>query len=156
MGTPRQLKILRLTTRVVLEIEECIRCFGHHKELCGLLAGRRLRNDRAFTTEVFRLTNLSSREGHFVVRGDEFMESKKQITEQGLSPLAFFHTHPEGPCFPTPRDLKLPLLTCMPSVICAYVAGHLQCICFDVVRGRIKAIRVENPGVHSIRSLLWQ
>ena len=80
---------------------------GYPHETCGLLVG--LRNEGG--TRVVRVTsahNVTTREParHFVVDPADYIVADEQARRDGLDIVGVWHSHPDHPARPSPRDLE--------------------------------------------------
>ena len=71
------------------------------EEGCGLIAG----NDRV-STGVFPITNELHSPFRFRMDPQEQLSAFLTIESQGWDLLAIFHSHPEGPNFPSATDVE--------------------------------------------------
>ncbi len=70
------------------------------QEICGLLAGTRLRQ-----LELWFLTNRSPNAGSFRMERAEYLRARREIRELGKHPIGTFHSHPISEAIPAKSDL---------------------------------------------------
>jgi proteasome lid subunit RPN8/RPN11 len=71
-------------------------------EACGLIAGR---DSRAI--EIIPIPNIASDpQRHFEMESRAFVEAMFGIERQGLTLIAFYHSHPSGEAIPSPTDIR--------------------------------------------------
>jgi proteasome lid subunit RPN8/RPN11 len=75
-------------------------------EACGLIAGS-LEEDGATVREVFPLTNVDDSQAHFTLDVHEQFDAVSRMRAAGLEPLGNFHSHPDGPAWPSEEDQRL-------------------------------------------------
>jgi proteasome lid subunit RPN8/RPN11 len=79
---------------------------GYPNEVCGLLLGRGLAEDR-HAREVFRLDNerADSRENRYSVSGESMFRAERYAASAGLDVVGYYHSHPNAPARPSAYDL---------------------------------------------------
>ncbi len=70
-------------------------------EACGLLAGR---NDRV--EKVFLMRNAAQSPVRYRLDGSEQLRIFETIENAGLELVGIFHSHPQGPLFPSSIDVR--------------------------------------------------
>ena len=70
------------------------------EECCGLLAGR-----EGEITEIFPATNALASATEFEIAPEELFRIFRAMRETGLEHLGIYHSHPQGPEVPSPRDV---------------------------------------------------
>jgi len=88
-------------------------------EICGLLAGVLERDRVGRITTRLTVRNESPRAHSFLVRLTQLCEARERLEGSGLTLLAFYHSHPGGNPTPSYRDLEIPLVLELPSLIVA-------------------------------------
>lgn len=71
------------------------------EEGCGLLAGQ----ENGVVQEVFYITNKLHTPVRFRMEEKEQVRAFTKMDRSGMSLLAIFHSHPEGPDYPSETDL---------------------------------------------------
>lgn len=79
---------------------------AYPEECCGVLLGRR--RGEKIVTEIRPLTNSTSelRNRRYAIDPKELLALEKETAPRGLEVLGFYHTHPDAPAKPSPRDLE--------------------------------------------------
>lgn len=75
---------------------------GFPIEMCGILGG-----SGEIVTESYRIRNLKASPEHFLMDPREQIAAMKSLDDRGLELLAFYHSHPRGPAFPSAEDIRL-------------------------------------------------
>jgi len=88
-------------------------------EICGLLAGALERDRVGRVTARIAVRNQSSRAHSFLVGLTQLCEARERLERSGLTLLAFYHSHPGGNPEPSYRDLEIPEVLQLPSLIVA-------------------------------------
>lgn len=71
-------------------------------EACGIVAGR---DDQAL--KLYPMTNTEpSPVSYFMDPGEQF-RVMKEMRNDALTMLGIFHSHPQSPAYPSPRDVSL-------------------------------------------------
>ncbi len=73
------------------------------EEACGLLAGNFLA-DGIKINSVFQMTNILHSPTIFRCDPREQFETFGSMEAKGLEMVGIYHSHPEGPCFPSATD----------------------------------------------------
>lgn len=134
---------VRITSHAVGILKEVSLESGKYAEVCGVLGGHYTQSAyEAVVTAVYPLVNLSLRNHSFAVDIEEFCRKCDAIVDAGLVPLALYHSHPDGSTTPSYRDMKLPWLTNIPSLILAWNLGKLDFVCYSVIDGKTVSIAV--------------
>jgi len=105
-------------------------------EACGILAGSRNRVEK-----LYKMKNADKSTAHFMMEPKEQFAVVKDIRSAGLQMLAIYHSHPETPARPSPKDIRLALT---PDV--TYVIISLQDLSSPVIRGFL----IENGNVKEV------
>jgi proteasome lid subunit RPN8/RPN11 len=74
---------------------------GIPEEVCGLLGGQLGQADVIYT-----ITNSEHSPTRFRMDSEEQLAAMLEIDAKGLEIVAFYHSHPNGPCFPSKTDLE--------------------------------------------------
>lgn len=82
-------------------------------EICGIIVGRGQR-----ATKVIPLPNIAENPSqHYRLDDLAFTNTFFQIQREGLSLLAFYHSHPKGDSIPSPTDIKHAAYPDIPYII---------------------------------------
>jgi proteasome lid subunit RPN8/RPN11 len=71
-------------------------------EVCGILGGR-----GSVVSSVHPIRNLKQSGSHFLMDPREQIAVMGSLHRQRLDVLAFYHSHPAGPAFPSAEDVRL-------------------------------------------------
>jgi proteasome lid subunit RPN8/RPN11 len=77
-------------------------------EACGYLAGREARGQR-----VYPLRNMDQAADRFRLDPSEQFKAVRAMRKEGLNLLAVYHSHPQGPAWPSAEDIRW---ACDPSL----------------------------------------
>jgi proteasome lid subunit RPN8/RPN11 len=76
------------------------------RECCGLLIGTR---GEAFTVleicEAMPTANIAEGESRFEIEPADHIAARRSARERGLAIVGVYHSHPQTPALPSPRDL---------------------------------------------------
>jgi len=114
---------------------------GAPLEACGLLAGR---NDQV--EQVFLMQNAAQSPVRYRLDGLEQLRVFEAIEEADLELVGIFHSHPQGPLFPSPIDVREAAYPVV-YIIWAPVQGEWTARGFRIEAGQITEVqlRVEEP-----------
>ena len=121
---------IKLTSELVRILDRSVINAANEKEVCGLLVGLPKGPGAWDVTHVHPLANISLRKDSFAVDVEEFCRDRALLQSRGLTILALYHSHTDGSTRPSIRDLELPRLTGLPSVILAHGDQGLAMECF--------------------------
>lgn len=82
------------------EMERHVRA-GYPLEACGLLAGRGKRVEK-----VFPMRNAAQSPVRYRLDGLEQLRAFEAMEAAGMELVGIFHSHPHGPLFPSPTDVR--------------------------------------------------
>ena len=113
---------------------------GAPLEVCGLLAGREERVERAY-----QLTNAAAREDFFTLDPYEQMAAYHAMRDDDLECLAVYHSHPATPARPSAEDIANANDPEVVYVIVSLAQPEASVRAFEIRDGesREMAIRVE-------------
>lgn len=110
-------------------------------EACGLLAG-----EGESVVEVLPVENVDQSRVTFRMDPEQQVKAMFRIEDSGLSVVGIFHSHPEGPSWPSDRDLAEAAYPEAAYLIWEPVAGDWVCRAFVLVGGGVHEI-----SIHRIR-----
>ncbi|MBA4373669.1 MAG: hypothetical protein C0402_12520 [Thermodesulfovibrio sp.] len=103
-------------------------------EACGLLAGK---GDRAF--DIFEMTNTEPSPVSYFMDPKEQFHALKVMREKGLQLVAIFHSHPQSPAYPSPKDVSLAFYEEAVYIIVSFVDREKpEMKAFNIVEGNIE------------------
>ncbi len=70
-------------------------------EACGMLAGTDAR-----VVEIFKMTNIDESPVSYMMDPTEQFEMLRDLRSRSLSMVAIYHSHPDGPDFPSSDDIE--------------------------------------------------
>ncbi len=106
-------------------------------ECCGVLIGR----DGIFE-RVIPITSVHPAPDSYVMSPEEQIEIFTELGKSGESFLGIYHSHPDGPAFPSGMDIRLAF---HPEAV--YLIISLQ----DRRRPEVRAYRIERQNVTELR-----
>ncbi|MCX7605376.1 MAG: M67 family metallopeptidase [Bryobacteraceae bacterium] len=78
------------------------------EEACGILVGRREAGEwLALRAEPCPNVHSGDRRRHFLIDPERHLALQREARQQGLEIVAFYHSHPEGPCSPSEEDGRM-------------------------------------------------
>ena len=115
------------------------------EEICGLLAGKR-QDDLAVIAEVLLVENSLHSLTRFRMEPKGQISAINQIGEMGMELLGIFHSHPNGPIYPSATDLTEWYDDELPSFICACKDGRWTLLAFQKRERQIKKLPIIKIG----------
>ena len=110
-------------------------------EACGLIAGI---NDQA--QKVVSISNILRSPVRFRMQPQEQIEAFTTFEAQEWELLAIYHSHPNGPGFPSPTDLAEAYYPEALSLIWSRLTGEWTCRAFRLVDGGYQEVTVVVRG----------
>ncbi|MRR56027.1 MAG: M67 family peptidase [Deltaproteobacteria bacterium] len=89
---------------------------GFPLEVCGILGGK-----DSTISAIYRMTNADASDKHFKMNPREHGDVMADLWRRGLEMVAFYHSHPAGPPYPSTEDIRLAFY---PDVITVIVSLH--------------------------------
>jgi [CysO sulfur-carrier protein]-S-L-cysteine hydrolase len=71
-------------------------------EICGILGG-----NGDTVSAIYRMVNTDAKSDHFMMDPREQISVMKDLRLKQLEMTAFYHSHPEGPAYPSAEDIRL-------------------------------------------------
>ncbi len=71
-------------------------------EICGMLGG-----EEGTASVLYRITNAEASGVHFLMDSREQLDAMEDIDAKGLDLMAFYHSHPVNPAWPSEEDIRL-------------------------------------------------
>ncbi|MFQ5980187.1 MAG: Mov34/MPN/PAD-1 family protein [Candidatus Heimdallarchaeota archaeon] len=133
---------LQLTKTITSELETALINGVPNKEICGLLGGLMRSPQIARATTSYPIPNLSAVDNRFSIHPKIFYQKKIALEKAGFVPLALYHSHPGGVTEASFRDLELPRLTGLLSLILAFDAGTINVACYGYFKAELTPITV--------------
>jgi [CysO sulfur-carrier protein]-S-L-cysteine hydrolase len=75
---------------------------GLPREVCGILGG-----SGNSVSSLHRIDNTAAGETRFLMDSKQQIAVFKRLQSLGDKPLAFYHSHPSGPPYPSDTDIKM-------------------------------------------------
>jgi proteasome lid subunit RPN8/RPN11 len=96
-------------TRLVIPAAIHVEMIAHARrelpnECCGLLAGT-IDGDIGGVTAIFPITNDAASPTEYATNPRDLMNAFRSMRETNSEPLAFYHSHPASPAFPSAKDI---------------------------------------------------
>lgn len=102
-------------------------------EICGILGGR-----GSEVSTIHPTRNLRKSGRHFLMDPREQIAAMESLRLRGLDVIAFYHSHPAGPAYPSPEDVRLAFYPDVATVIVSLENSQAPVIAaFRIVGGRI-------------------
>jgi proteasome lid subunit RPN8/RPN11 len=102
-------------------------------EVCGILGGRGM-----LVTSIHLTRNLKESGSHFLMDPHEQIAAMESLRLQGLDVLAFYHSHPAGPAYPSAEDVRLAFYPEVVTVIVSLETPQAPVVVgFRIVQGSI-------------------
>ena len=93
--------MLKIPEKIYLDIIEHAR-EGLPLEICGILGG-----NGDTVSAIYRMVNTDAKSDHFMMDPREQISVMKELRQKKLEMTAFYHSHPEGPAYPSAEDIRL-------------------------------------------------
>lgn len=71
-------------------------------EVCGILGGK-----GGTASVLYRVTNTEASGVHFLMDPREQLDAMDDLDARGLDMIAFYHSHPANPAWPSSEDIRL-------------------------------------------------
>ncbi len=71
-------------------------------EICGILGGK-----DGVASVLYRIANAEASGVHFLMDPREQLDAMEDLDEKGLELMAFYHSHPANPAWPSAEDVRL-------------------------------------------------
>jgi len=94
-----------------------------HEEVCGLLAGYRISTEYVVKT-VISITNELHSPYRYRMDPKEQLKAFLAIEDRNMQLVAIYHSHPFGPAFPSPTDLREAYYPDAVQIIWSYQEGR--------------------------------
>jgi proteasome lid subunit RPN8/RPN11 len=102
-------------------------------EVCGILGGIGTLVSRIHPTK-----NLKESSTHFIMDPHDHISAMESLRLQGLEVLAFYHSHPAGPAYPSTEDVRLAFYPEVLTVIISLESPQAPVVAgFRIVQGSI-------------------
>lgn len=126
------MRSLRITSELLRRMLDHCRA-AYPNEACGILAG-----SGDAVSRVFCMTNIDpSPVSYFMDPGEQF-RVVREMRAAGLRQIGLFHSHPESPAFPSPKDVALAFYEDAVYVIVGLPAPHRPEVrAFEIIDGRV-------------------
>ena len=73
-------------------------------ECCGILSGKEQK-----AIKLNRITNIAKSPFRYVMDPKEFLDADLESEKAGLKFVAFYHSHPHSPAYPSETDVRMAL-----------------------------------------------
>jgi proteasome lid subunit RPN8/RPN11 len=105
-------------------------------EACGLLAGSGAR-----VTALFEMTNTEPSPVSYFMDPKEQFIAMKEMREKGLQMVGIFHSHPQSPSYPSPKDVSLACYDDAVYIIVSLVDRERRVVeAFSIAEGNISLV----------------
>jgi proteasome lid subunit RPN8/RPN11 len=113
---------------------------GMPLEVCGILGGT-----DAYISAVYRISNTDATTDHFTMDPEEQIDAMGKLESRGLELVAFYHSHPKGPEYPSAEDIRLAFYPDILSVIVSLA---------DPAKPVVKSFRIGDGQVEPVPILI--
>jgi len=134
-----------LTPTVCRALERAVNQAGSQAEVCGILTGTATDSRTAIAHAVVPLPNISQRPLSFEIDTDVFAQERARLHHTGHTVLALYHSHPSGSTQPSTRDLEIPKIAPVLSMILARNENRMHAACYGCRQGQIVPVQVLAP-----------
>ena len=107
-------------------------------EACGIIAGEDL-----ISRKIYEITNSLNSPMEFLMDPAEMVEAFWDMEIHNWEPIAFFHSHPVSPPFPSQTDLKRNYYPDTPHLIAGQQGGNWVIRAFFLFKTNFQEIRIE-------------
>ena len=108
-------------------------------EACGILGGT-----GATVSAWYRMTNAAASATRFFLDPHEHAEVMRDLRQRNLETVAFYHSHPAGPSYPSAEDVRLAYYPGVVTVIISLEDLERPFIeAYLIVDGRIEPVVME-------------
>ena len=107
-------------------------------EACGILAGDGLESRR-----VIEIANVLASPVRYQMSPEALVKTFWELESEGLSVLAFFHSHPASAPRPSPTDLDEHHYREIPQIILGQIEGRWELRAFLLQGRRIQEIPIQ-------------
>jgi proteasome lid subunit RPN8/RPN11 len=109
-------------------------------EVCGILGGR-----GTLVSSIHPTRNLKESGSHFLMDPREQIAAMESLRLQGLEVLAFYHSHPAGPAYPSAEDVRLAFYPEAVTVIVSLESPQAPVVGgFRIVHGSISVESIDD------------
>lgn len=98
------------------------------EEACGLLAGL-----AGCVVKIFEITNAAHSPVRFFMAPEELVGALQAIDHNGWELVGIYHSHPNGPAFPSPTDLAEFAYPGAAYLIWFRESGVWKCLGYDIL-----------------------
>jgi proteasome lid subunit RPN8/RPN11 len=107
-------------------------------EACGLLAGISQRVEK-----VLPIRNIFKSPSRYQMDPREQLRAFNEFEAEGLDLLAIYHSHPDGPAYPSGTDIDQAFYPDAFSLIWSQLSGNWICRAFWIRDGQIEKINLQ-------------
>ena len=130
--------MLKIPEKIYLEIIDHAR-EGFPLEICGILGG-----NGDTLSAIYRMVNTDAKSDHFMMDPREQISVMKDLRLKELEMTAFYHSHPEGPAYPSAEDIRLAFYPDVYSLIISLEEPDSPALnAFKISDGRVETIALE-------------
>jgi proteasome lid subunit RPN8/RPN11 len=110
-------------------------------EVCGILGGT-----GTLVSRIYPMRNLKESSTRFLMSPREQIAVMDSLRLQGLEVLAFYHSHPAGPAYPSIEDVRLAFYPEVVTVIVSLESLQSPVICaFRIIQGAVVEELLDTP-----------
>ncbi len=108
-------------------------------EICGILGGK-----EDTVSVIYRMVNTDAKSDHFMMDPREQISVMKDLRLKQLEMTAFYHSHPEGPAYPSAEDIRLAFYPDVYSLIISLEQPDNPVLnAFKISDGQVETITLE-------------
>ena len=121
-------------------IDHCLTWYPN--EACGIIAGR---DDQVL--KLYLMKNAEPSPVSYFMDPTEQFKAMKEMRSESLTMLGIFHSHPQSPAYPSPRDVSLAFYDDVIYIIVGLVENKEPDVNgFEIVGGEIREAAVKVAG----------
>jgi [CysO sulfur-carrier protein]-S-L-cysteine hydrolase len=118
-------------------------------EICGILGGK---GDTV--SAIYRMVNTDAKSDHFMMDPREQIAVMKDLRAKGLEMTAFYHSHPEGPEYPSAEDIRLAFYPDVFSLIVSLAEPAMPVLkSFKIIEGQVEPVELKLISSEKIDNL---
>ncbi|MGE4357097.1 MAG: M67 family metallopeptidase [Candidatus Omnitrophota bacterium] len=112
-------------------IEHCKKVFP--LEACGVLSGKETRVEK-----VFPLTNIEKDAMKYFADSKEQLRTFKEIENLGMKLLGIYHSHPNGPAYPSDKDIELAFYETSYLIVSLREFNNPEIKAYKIEKGKVR------------------
>lgn len=106
-------------------------------EACGLLAGR-----RGCVERVIPINNILMSPSRYLMNPQQQLQVFNDLEANGQELLAIYHSHPDGPAYPSKTDISQAYYPDAYYIIWNQIDSRWDCHAFQIINGKVNKIKL--------------